>query len=697
MTHWTVTDCNNSTGVLIGAYDATNSNGGHNVFISFTGNRVWNSSGSTDMNNGNNYTPTGVLQTTDYISFSNLSVINATATAGTINVAKITTEAVYTGIWNAGAQVFTIGAGGISFNNTTGINLWNAGMALSGNWYYAPGISLVGANNGSLVFYGTATLTCNGSYVGDINISANVTAGSDVYCNSLYTTTGNWSNAGYALNTVEGLQLQSSGTTNLGNAYNQIGTGDITFGSTAGAITETLCKVTLTNAVCNWNIHQVTNIFFSLTLINSTLITNQTGSNASLQFSTNDGSCPFTMTNSTYTIGTFYAYFIFGGGTGNLYNIDSSSIFNGGIGYINFYIETNSTATVGNITFTGGTYGPNFIMNGTNSVLNFIGTFNNSGCLTADAVSEFYFVAGATNSTINFGSSNILAHAVSFGSVATGNQYNLQSSTWNIIGSATFAGLNCAGNTTNQNYVLNFGSCTINTRGFYCTPFAITVPGTATINLSWAAANTNLYSYGCILPNIVWNWSSTAQYIMLGDELNCLSFTLTAGLVYITHNIICSGNISFNGGTVYFGINTQLIMTGNGGTITFGSSVTYTNISFITIAVKNNINIVLQKNITINRIIHNVFMSGMGNTITWNTGSYALTLSAVNAYDIGGNYVTDVAWVSSNPGVYYNIIFPLLTTLYYMTITDCNNTGSNATVQNGNNGGHNNGLTFVTV
>ena len=54
--------------------------------------RTWNSSGSTDMNDGANYTGSGALLATDNLVFDGTSVVDATGTAN-LSVNSITTTA----------------------------------------------------------------------------------------------------------------------------------------------------------------------------------------------------------------------------------------------------------------------------------------------------------------------------------------------------------------------------------------------------------------------------------------------------------------------------------------------------------------------------------------------------------------------------------------------------------------------------
>lgn len=78
--------------------------------------RTWNSSGSTDMNDGSNYTPTGAILAGDDLVFDATSVVNATAT-GSLSVATINALIAYTGTWNDGGQIITVT---LTFNMSSG-------------------------------------------------------------------------------------------------------------------------------------------------------------------------------------------------------------------------------------------------------------------------------------------------------------------------------------------------------------------------------------------------------------------------------------------------------------------------------------------------------------------------------------------------------------------------------------------------
>lgn len=66
------------------------------IFPVWGATRTWNSSGSTDANNGSNYSPTGALLTTDDIVLSNTSIIDWIQT-GNLSVNSIVMNTTYTG------------------------------------------------------------------------------------------------------------------------------------------------------------------------------------------------------------------------------------------------------------------------------------------------------------------------------------------------------------------------------------------------------------------------------------------------------------------------------------------------------------------------------------------------------------------------------------------------------------------------
>lgn len=72
--------------------------------------RTWASTGSTDMNNGDNYSPAGAIQATDDLVFDgSLSVVNAIITAN-LSVNSVTVTTGHTGTWSIFNKNLTISA-----------------------------------------------------------------------------------------------------------------------------------------------------------------------------------------------------------------------------------------------------------------------------------------------------------------------------------------------------------------------------------------------------------------------------------------------------------------------------------------------------------------------------------------------------------------------------------------------------------
>lgn len=117
--------------------------------------RIWNSSGSTDMNDSGNYTGTGALLSTDDLVFNNTSTVNATATAD-LNVASITTTSAYSGEWSVSGRIVTL-SGNATFDGTGTLNLGN-GFTLNG----ASATFLLGAGVGTVTSL-SCVLTMNGT------------------------------------------------------------------------------------------------------------------------------------------------------------------------------------------------------------------------------------------------------------------------------------------------------------------------------------------------------------------------------------------------------------------------------------------------------------------------------------------------------------------------------------------------------
>jgi hypothetical protein len=79
--------------------------------------RVWNSSGSTDMNATANYTGTGAILSTDSLIYNNTSVVNAIATANMPEAQALIINSNYTGTWSDTGFTTTWGTGGVFINS----------------------------------------------------------------------------------------------------------------------------------------------------------------------------------------------------------------------------------------------------------------------------------------------------------------------------------------------------------------------------------------------------------------------------------------------------------------------------------------------------------------------------------------------------------------------------------------------------
>jgi hypothetical protein len=110
--------------------------------------RVWNSSGSTDANDGNNYTPTGVILTTDSIVLKNASVINATQTAD-LHVKALMILSTYTGTFFQDSMYTDTVDGTIYFGPGT-----NGTVRLYGTWIQTVDADVTFANNAGRIIMG---------------------------------------------------------------------------------------------------------------------------------------------------------------------------------------------------------------------------------------------------------------------------------------------------------------------------------------------------------------------------------------------------------------------------------------------------------------------------------------------------------------------------------------------------------------
>ena len=206
--------------------------------------RVWNSSGSTDMNDGANYTGSGALLVTDDLVFDNTSVINTTAT-GNLAVKSITVSSNYTGTFNDGGYVLS----------TSGAIAIDSGGAVT----CTGTLTITGDSNFSFNCSGTATTSdCSIDLQGSSTFSNAKTSNqfksltcsasgkTTVYSISAvtYLLSITFGGGTFTLNTALRLNPTVDYTFNPGSTTIS-GTGSIIF-TTSGAITLTINATTVT-------------------------------------------------------------------------------------------------------------------------------------------------------------------------------------------------------------------------------------------------------------------------------------------------------------------------------------------------------------------------------------------------------------------------------------------------------------------
>jgi hypothetical protein len=120
------------------------------------GNRYWNSTGSTDLNDGSNYTGSGTLLSTDDIIFDSTSVVNATAT-NHLHVNSILVSSNYSGNMSFSGYDSTYESG-YNFSGSNSINGGNKIIAKgnSGVCYFASNLT---TNTTELRFDGTVGMS----------------------------------------------------------------------------------------------------------------------------------------------------------------------------------------------------------------------------------------------------------------------------------------------------------------------------------------------------------------------------------------------------------------------------------------------------------------------------------------------------------------------------------------------------------
>lgn len=123
--------------------------------------RVWNSTGSTDMNLSSNYTGTGQISRLDTLVFNNTSVVNAIATANLL-CGMIVINSNYSGTFNFTNRELTLNNGGLSVDGTLTFTFGNK-ITSNGNNTIHIG-STVNTSNSS-----ACAVVLNGSVVTDFD------------------------------------------------------------------------------------------------------------------------------------------------------------------------------------------------------------------------------------------------------------------------------------------------------------------------------------------------------------------------------------------------------------------------------------------------------------------------------------------------------------------------------------------------
>lgn len=124
--------------------------------------RTWSSAGSTDMNDGANYSGAGALLTTDDLVFDATSVVNATATAA-LSINSVTATAAYSGAWSMGTTYkLTVNEASDSAINYkgTGATTWGDSLVLAGasaTVHIGSAVASCNAANCDVVFNGGGT------------------------------------------------------------------------------------------------------------------------------------------------------------------------------------------------------------------------------------------------------------------------------------------------------------------------------------------------------------------------------------------------------------------------------------------------------------------------------------------------------------------------------------------------------------
>jgi hypothetical protein len=217
---------------------------------------------TTDMNDGNNYNPTGPLLSTDDLVF-NSGATSSIATAN-LNVGSITTTIGYTGSWSiAGFYATSTSDTGVIFDHSSStggtLNLGN-GITLTGNsatLHVGHSVGAVTGSNCVLTMKGTTgmtlevtkTISLKSLILGDNAILVLKTIDTHITGSGVILTLG--TNARLTFNSGKSLYLQSNSSGNfmtLNSGYAIVVNGAIYFNVNADNITPTVPALTVTGS-----------------------------------------------------------------------------------------------------------------------------------------------------------------------------------------------------------------------------------------------------------------------------------------------------------------------------------------------------------------------------------------------------------------------------------------------------------------
>jgi len=125
--------------------------------------RTWNSSGSTDCNDGNNYSPTGTLLATDDLVFNSTSTVNCTLTAN-LTVNQIDVDSGYTGTFDTDTYNLTVSNAGFDGRGASfAVNLGSGSHVITGG-FLVDSNTAVNGESSSVTMRGGALQLENGNF-----------------------------------------------------------------------------------------------------------------------------------------------------------------------------------------------------------------------------------------------------------------------------------------------------------------------------------------------------------------------------------------------------------------------------------------------------------------------------------------------------------------------------------------------------